>query len=275
MLACCPTCLGTRLLGACILYVLVANNRCKQLFGEHGYEGSSLYISAATVAGTATTLLLHPVFIVKTRLQLQLNVTASAAKAASVDGAAAAGVASVAAGENYAGSINAVRRMMQEEGVTSLYRGIGPALLLVSHGSIQFLAYEKCKEELLKRRTEIAEASAAPGRRTKPVYELNANDLVIASTASKICAILGTYPYQVVRSCMQQRAVVGGEALMHEQTMGGTIRHVWKVDGAFGFYRGVWAHVLRSTPQATITLLFYEYGQRLLAWGGRNRVGRP
>lgn len=57
--------------------------------------------------------------------------------------------------------------------------------------------------------------------------------------------------------------------------MGGTIRHVWKVDGAFGFYRGVWAHVLRSTPQATITLLFYEYGQRLLAWGGRNRVGRP
>jgi solute carrier family 25 folate transporter 32 len=260
---------------------MYAYNRCKQFLGERGFEGSLLFVSAATVAGTATTLIIHPVFIIKTRLQLQLNV--SAAQAASAGKTAAAGAASVAAGENYAGSLAAFRRMIREEGPLSLYRGIGPALLLVSHASIQFLAYERCKEELLGRRKRIAKeaaaacdpaASAARGKLAMPqlTYQLSANDLVVASTLSKVCAILGTYPYQVVRSCMQQRAVVGGEALLHDPTMGGTIRHVWKVDGAFGFYRGVWAHVLRSTPQATMTLLFYEYGQRLLAWGGRYRV---
>ena len=61
--------------------------------------------------------------------------------------------------------------------------------------------------------------------------------------------------------------------LTPENPLGSAPVDAFGVDGAFGFYRGVWAHVLRSTPQATITLLFYEYGQRILAWGGRYRTG--
>ena len=109
---------------------MLAYNRSKDRLAERGFSGSSLYITAATVAGALTTMLLHPVFMVKTRLQLQLN--ASPQQQLS-------GLVPVAQRDNYAGTFNAVRRMVAEEGVSTLYRGIGPSMLLVSHGSIQFL----------------------------------------------------------------------------------------------------------------------------------------
>ena len=76
-----------------------------------------------------------------------------------------------------------------------------------------------------------------------------------------MCAILGTYPYQVVRSCVQQRQVVGGDSVLYTSS-GEAARHIWRLEGAAGFYRGIFAHMLRSTPQATITLMLYEYCMR-------------
>ena len=83
-------------------------------------------------------------------------------------------------------------------------------------------------------------------------------------SGGKVCAILGTYPYQVVRSCVQQRQVVGTDSVLYSSASE-TMRHIWRLEGAAGFYRGIWAHMLRSTPQATITLMLYEYSMRALA----------
>jgi len=67
-----------------------------------------------------------------------------------------------------------------------------------------------------------------------------------------------------MRSCMQQRAVMGGDAIVLHTTSG-VVRHIWRADGLAGFYRGIWPHMLRSTPQATITLMVYEYAARALS----------
>ena len=40
-------------------------------------------------------------------------------------------------------------------------------------------------------------------------------------------------------------------------------RALWAREGARGFYRGILPHILRSTPQSSITLLAYEYIMRL------------
>jgi hypothetical protein len=99
-------------------------------------------------------------------------------------------------------------------------------------------------------------------------------ELLLASTASKVCAILGTYPYQVVRSCVQQRQVIAGDAIVYAGAADAA-RHIWRLEGAAGFYRGIWAHMLRSTPQATITLMLYEYaikGLRLIRPSGGEYV---
>ena len=74
-----------------------------------------------------------------------------------------------------------------------------------------------------------------------------------------------TYPYQVVRSCMQQRASVGGDAIgRHFSSTSETFLHLWRIDGLRAFYRGLVPHILRSTPSGSITLVVYEYLLKLL-----------
>lgn len=114
-------------------------NRSKDALHERGHSGSQLYITAATLGGVVTTLLLHPVFMIKTRMQLQMNASAASLSSSS----SSSTLLPLAQRDNYAGSLNAVRRMVQEEGALSLYKGIGPSMLLVSHGTIQFLAYAR------------------------------------------------------------------------------------------------------------------------------------
>ena len=251
-------------------------NRCKASLGKCHIQGTQLYLTAATASGVLTTLLLHPVFTVKTRLQLQLHVAA-----ASDSAQLPRGLVPVSRRDNYVGMINAVRRMVAEEGLLSLYRGLGPSLLLVSHGSIQFLVYEHAKlhlarapsvhraeaydqyGHLIQRRPEAAESDASRERSSSGgAPNLGAYELLLASTGSKVCATLATYPYQVVRSCMQQRAIVGGDAVLYNKSTSEVVMHIWRMDRLAGFYRGLWTHMLRSTPQATITLLVYEYCQR-------------
>ena len=53
---------------------------------------------------------------------------------------------------------------------------------------------------------------------------------------------------------------MAGEITTAFSTASGTVAHIWRVDGPRGFYRGILAHMLRSTPQATLTLTLYEYG---------------
>ena len=92
---------------------------------------------------------------------------------------------------------------------------------------------------------------------------LSTRELLLASTVSKVAATLGTYPYQVIRSNMQQRLTAGADSAKFYSTWS-TAAHIWRADRLRGFYRGILAHVLRSTPQASITLLVYERVQRLL-----------
>ena len=58
--------------------------------------GSALYLGAATVAGTAVTLVVHPIYMIKTRLQLQLHSSAAATAAAATAAAATATAAAAA-----------------------------------------------------------------------------------------------------------------------------------------------------------------------------------
>ena len=39
-------------------------------------------------------------------------------------------------------------------------------------------------------------------------------------------------------------------------------QRIWRLERLWGFYRGLVPHILRSTPQATLTLMAYEYFQR-------------
>ncbi|CAE7407645.1 FOLT1, partial [Symbiodinium pilosum] len=80
------------------------------------------------LAGGCTNLVVHPVFLVKTRLQLQRH--------------------SVEAGHpqlQYRGAMHAVSTIAKEEGLAGFYRGFGPSLMLCSHGAVLLVSYDNFK----------------------------------------------------------------------------------------------------------------------------------
>ncbi|CAE7216664.1 SLC25A32 [Symbiodinium necroappetens] len=79
-------------------------------------------------AGGCTNLVVHPIFLIKTRLQLQRH--------------------SLEAGQpqrQYRGAMHAVSTIGKEEGLPGFYRGFGPSLLLCSHGAVLLVSYDQFK----------------------------------------------------------------------------------------------------------------------------------
>mmetsp|Transcript_7925 Transcript_7925/g.20666 ORF Transcript_7925/g.20666 Transcript_7925/m.20666 type:complete len:274 (+) Transcript_7925:69-890(+) len=126
------------------------------------------HIVAASCAGAITAVFTNPVWLLKTRMQLQVEKDVGARK--------------------YRNILHAVWKISVEEGPLTFFRGLGPALYLVPHGAFQFVAYEYLRKVALQK----DEQTLGPTR------------AFVAGVVSKIFAQLLTYPYQVVRAHMQQ-----------------------------------------------------------------------
>jgi len=86
--------------------------------------GPTLNLLAAANAGVITALITNPIWVVKTRLQLQMRKHR----------------------ENYSGTKDAFLTIAREEGFRGFYKGLVPGLLGVSHGAVQFMSYEEIKK---------------------------------------------------------------------------------------------------------------------------------
>jgi solute carrier family 25 (mitochondrial folate transporter), member 32 len=130
--------LGPALLGSGVswggyfyLYEM-AKDVLKQRVGE-GSLGAGHHLAAGMAAGNALVLMTNPIWLIKTRLQLQ-----NRAEAAS-------------GGQRlYRGFTDAAVTIVREEGPLALYKGVVPALLLCSQGALQFMAYEWLKARVPK-----------------------------------------------------------------------------------------------------------------------------
>eukprot|EP00898_Chlorokybus_atmophyticus_P002551 jgi/Chlat1/3297/Chrsp22S03540 len=198
-----------------------------------------LHLAAAAEAGALVSVLTNPVWVIKTRLQLQRR--------------------SVNNNNNYRGTLDALRRIAAEEGVRGLYRGIVPSLLLVSHGAIQFTVYEELKRMVLTYRQR--RSGEAQQKLTSTQETLPSGDAAIVGAASKLVASLFTYPTQVIRARLQQRPVNGHRAYT---SVWHTVATTYANEGIRGFYRGMTPNILRTLPAASITFLAYETTLRLL-----------
>lgn len=87
---------------------------------------------------------------------------------------------------------DALRTIIKEEGWRTLYRGIGPGLLLVTHGAIQFTVYEELRKVAVRIKLKEERTNLRDGDDL-----LNSFDYTMLGASSKFAAILLTYPYQV------------------------------------------------------------------------------
>ena len=219
---------------------------------------SHLHLISAAEAGLVVSLATNPIWVVKTRLQLQSRAPGAAGKTAPPP---------------YRGFIDALTQIARAEGVAGLYKGLSPSLFLVSHGAIQFTAYERLKRIAVNARA----GSSSTGARADA--EPSAFECAWLGVASKLFASAITYPSQVVRARMQQREVgaatgagagaksgrsPGGRYVGFAQSLGEIIRR----EGAAGLYKGMVPNVLRTLPSSGVTFLVYESTRSMLSPGG-------
>jgi len=198
-----------------------------------GRRGETLPVGvnllAATEAGCATTLATNPIWVVKTRLQLQKG--------------GAAALPGVDPGDRYAGFVDALVKIAKKEGFAGLYKGLFPSILLVSHGSIQLAAYERVKELT---------------RGADDTREMSPTEAGFAGIASKFIAALSTYPLQVVRARIQQRMDTRAADAPAYSRFSQTLAQTISREGILGLYKGFAPNMVRVLPSSAITFAAYE-----------------
>lgn len=147
---------------------------------------------------------------------------------------------------------DALRRIYKEEGFAGLYRGIVPALLLTSHGAIQFAVYEKLKTLT----SEYADSNS-----TVAVMQESSFLPALTGGTSKVIASLITYPYQLIKSRLQQRSVFNDATQTMMPKYSGVIDCATKIlryEGPWAFFKGCLPNVLKVAPSAAVTFFVYE-----------------
>uniref|UniRef100_A0A915K346 Mitochondrial carrier protein n=1 Tax=Romanomermis culicivorax TaxID=13658 RepID=A0A915K346_ROMCU len=169
-------------------------------------------LSAGMIAGTATLAMTNPIWVAKTRLCLQYENQQ----------------------KQYSSLMNTLWNMLKKEGlIRGWYRGFIPGIVGTTHGALNFMMYDDLKKKLEKTKLK------------GPILH------VACAALSKMFAASVTYPYQVVRTRLQDH---------HVQYTGikDVIFTTWRLHGLPGFYKGMFACLLRVTPASCITFVVYE-----------------
>ncbi|KAK1440575.1 hypothetical protein QVD17_06404 [Tagetes erecta] len=217
------------------LYFYFYNNAKQRYMGNQDKTSARIHLVSAAEAGALVCLSTNPVWVVKTRLQLQTPHHQ---------------------GRPYSGFNDALRTILRDEGWRALYKGLLPGLLLVTHGAIQFTAYEELRKIIIDFRQKQSSCF------DKSSELLTTVDYATLGASSKLAAILATYPFQVIRSRLQQRPNTYGVA--RYAGSGHALQKTARLEGIKGFYGGFTANLLKTLPAASITFIAYENVLNLL-----------
>lgn len=175
------------------------------------------------VAGVVNVLTTTPFWVVNTRLKLK-------------------GLSGVVneSNKHYDNLVHGLFYVGRTEGMSGLWAGTIPSLLLVINPALQFMMYEAIKRKL-----------------TKVYGELPSLSYFAIGAAAKAFATVLTYPLQLVQT--KQRH--GGDKTMGGQDNTGTIKlllHIVKSQGAKGLFRGLEAKMLQTILTAALMFATYE-----------------
>ncbi|CAG8541223.1 10786_t:CDS:2 [Diversispora eburnea] len=228
--------LGPNLIGVvparAINFFTYGNGKRLLIEWNGGDETTLVHLTAAITAGLTTSTVTNPIWLVKTRMQLQ---TTSPNSNSSV---------------KYKNSLDCLQKVVREEGIKGLYRGLSASYLGVTESTIQWVSYEFFKSKLAERR----ERREIIGDQ-KPYWGIGMIDNFFAAGTSKFLAACVSYPHEVLRTRLRQLPEEGGtkyKGLIH------CFKTILKEEGFWAFYGGITAHMMRVVPNAAIMFFCYE-----------------
>ncbi len=171
-------------------------------------------------AGVMTITATNPIWVVKTRMQLQTTTT------------------------RYSNSFDCAVKMLREAGPRAFFTGMSASYVGISESSIQFMLYEKLK-------STIKESRRRQGHRWPDV--MNPFETLAISSFAKLVASALTYPHEVVRTRLREESAKRMyKGLWHCFVV------IGKNEGVRGLYGGLAPHLMRVVPNAAIMFLTYE-----------------
>ena len=209
-----------------------------------GRETSWAHLLAAANAGIVTGTVTCPIWVVKTRLQLDK----SQAEKAVVQGA-----------RRYRNALDCTLQTVRQEGIRGLYRGLGASYLGVTESTMQWVLYERFKLALARREERLLQL----GRPLTNTETATNWSLTIGSAgAAKCIAAILTYPHEVVRTRLRQAPQQNGQ--LKYTGIVQCVRLTLKEEGVVALYGGLVPHMMRVVPSAAIMFGCYEAILKLL-----------
>ncbi|KAL8763862.1 MAG: hypothetical protein Q9184_000458 [Pyrenodesmia sp. 2 TL-2023] len=210
---------------------------------NNGNEAAWVHICAAINAGILTGTATNPIWLVKTRLQLDKS---QAEKAGSISL------------RRYKNSLDCVRQTIRTEGLRGLYRGLTASYLGVTESTLQWFLYEQGKLYLCRREARLAASGRDPSIWDQTV---DWGGKLGAAGGAKFFAAIITYPHEVVRTRMRQAPLQDGR--LKYTGLVQCFSTIWKEEGMGSLYGGLTPHMLRVVPSAAIMFGMYEFVLRL------------
>lgn len=229
---------------------------------NHGHEAAWVHLCAAATAGVVTGTATNPIWLVKTRLQLDKNLHA--------DGR----------GRQYKNAFDCTMQTIRKEGITGLYRGLTASYLGVTESTLQWMLYEQMKLALSRRDERVAASGRDPTIWDQTVAWTGK---VTAAGSAKFIAAIITYPHEVDHAKPRRATLSKSQTANSHQVVrtrlrqapeqNGTVKYtglaqcfrlIWKEEGMAALYGGLVPHMFRVVPSAAIMFGTYEGVLKLL-----------
>jgi solute carrier family 25, member 33/36 len=177
---------------------------------NNGVEGPLVHLSSAAMAVALTASATNPIWVIKTRLQLDQRRSA-------ISGADS---------RMYKSAMDCLAKTVRTEGVRGLYTGLSASLLGISESASQWMLYEEAKKRLRVRRAGIEDGSIQHAW-VDIILEPFGDS--VAAAGAKFLAAIATYPHEVsihrAWSCTNNgRLSVPSFASLHRPTASASTR---------------------------------------------------
>lgn len=201
-----------------------AYSGCKERLNHvFAADSTQVHMVSAGVAGFTAITATNPIWLVKTRLQLDARNR----------------------GERRMSALECIRKVYRADGLKGFYRGMSASYAGISETVIHFVIYESIKRKLLEHKA----ASTIDEESGKEASDFAG--LMMAAATSKTCATSIAYPHEVVRTRLREEGT-------KYRAFFQTLSLVVKEEGYGSLYRGLTTHLVRQIPNTAIMMCTYE-----------------
>lgn len=207
---------------------------------NQGQEATWIHWAAGINAGFVTSTATNPIWLIKTRLQLDKT-----------------------KGKNYKNSWDCLKYVIKNEGFLSLYKGLSASYLGGIESTIQWVLYERMKSFIQIRSEKMKKENGGGDVSLKQqIFEWSARSG--AAGAAKFIASLITYPHEVVRTRLRQAPLESTGKPKYTGLIQ-CFKLVIKEEGLASMYGGLTPHLLRTVPNSIIMFGTWELVVKLLS----------